>query len=321
MRVLVIGDGDFSWSVSLVRALSVARKRARGYVENGKPGAADVVEDLTVDDDGNIAVNAQSVPRLKKRGYLQKLPTSQDVARYMGVERSVVEKEDWDVVCTCYDSYDRFLDLFPHGRKHVEFLKTDRRFPRTQVSFQIDATALSLAELGSPFDRICWNFPHTGREDADSQQRLIRGFLSAGQALLTKPSGLVVLSLLEGQWERWRLDSFIHSSIICSLSTPHVDAGNVRESEAFGVVSADSTVLNSWSYDRRRTSSRASIENSNARKRHRDARKIPHTDPHTKSHTESHSSSQTCCSQSCPDGEESGSCQFPGSIVYQLKPL
>jgi DNA-directed RNA polymerase subunit RPC12/RpoP len=61
--------------------------------------------------------------------------------------------------------------------------------------------------IGGPvqFDAICWNHPHLGTEDCKVHRYLLLHFLHSAISRL-KDSGCIIVSLVEGQGERWEIE-------------------------------------------------------------------------------------------------------------------
>jgi len=73
---------------------------------------------------------------------------------------------------------------------------------------RINAIDIKSYPLNNNTQRVIWNHPHLGIEDAKKHFSLMNHFLNTIRRIL-KPNGDLMISLLEGQWERWNMDEVI----------------------------------------------------------------------------------------------------------------
>lgn len=74
------------------------------------------------------------------------------------------------------------------------------------VLHRINAMTLP-AHFGSdpPFDVVIWNHPHLGLEDFRLHRLLLAHFFSSATAVLVPETGVVCVSVVNGQDTRWNL--------------------------------------------------------------------------------------------------------------------
>jgi len=127
---------------------------------------------------------------------------------------AIVQAGHPNLCVSFYDSEKDLLRKYPHAGTILDELKETCKYPPV---FNIDATKLDQykqALNGAPFDLIFFTFPHTGVSNnpptsIESNQKLLRGFLSTAHHLLT-PQGQIQLTLKSGEhYSKWNLQSII----------------------------------------------------------------------------------------------------------------
>lgn len=106
--------------------------------------------------------------------------------------------------CTSFDSREELL------RKYPEYAAIEAklvRFERVRVRHNVNAWEIALS-FGADvrFDVIAWNHPHLGVESFKLHRFLMAHFFdSARSSLATADDAAVIVSLVDGQAERWSL--------------------------------------------------------------------------------------------------------------------
>merc|ERR1719183_886342 len=80
---------------------------------------------------------------------------------------------------------------------------------RLEEDLVLDAAYRELvggARSDALFDAVCWNHPHLGTEDCKVHRFLLHHFLFSAISRL-KEDGCVIVSLVEGQGERWEIEA------------------------------------------------------------------------------------------------------------------
>lgn len=116
-----------------------------------------------------------------------------------------------NIVCTCYDSEQIFRSKYPSSAGNIRALRN----LEATVLFRVDATQLhseqrltKLQEAG--YDRIVFNFPHTGAagstpESIQSNQELLQGFFVSA-SLILQPQGQIHLTLRDTPfYQSWKM--------------------------------------------------------------------------------------------------------------------
>ena len=116
------------------------------------------------------------------------------------------------VVCSSFDSREFVLKTYPESIPLLEKLNraVKRSSPDTpfqvEVDHDINAVLLQDHYADRKFHRICWNHPHLGVEDFKRHHQLMIHFLFACKKQLADDAeGLVTITILQGQAERWNL--------------------------------------------------------------------------------------------------------------------
>lgn len=161
-RVLLVGEGDFSFAASLARQNNVAAIVASSF-----------------DDE---TVLEQKYPEVKAT--LQELQASSLPLRDSSTDENWTETDEWNGFST-----DDSTDVAPETGANTPVR------PITTVLHGVDATALSknhkkVLNQHAPFTKIVFNFPHTGGLSTDvnrqvrANQELLVGFFSAAKPYL-----------------------------------------------------------------------------------------------------------------------------------------
>ncbi|CEM39019.1 unnamed protein product [Vitrella brassicaformis CCMP3155] len=118
--------------------------------------------------------------------------------RYLGVARPPDR-----LYATSFDSFSEVHRKYPEAHGIIERLHRAQEVP-VQVLHGINAWAIDAHFPGARFDLIAWNHPHLGKEDFRLHRFLMAHFFYSAAEALT-PGGLVCVSLVDGQAERWEV--------------------------------------------------------------------------------------------------------------------
>jgi 25S rRNA (uracil2634-N3)-methyltransferase len=108
------------------------------------------------------------------------------------------------LIATTYDTETSLIEKYPHSKDAIQQIKDEGQ----TVLHGVDAQKLfSNKELKrkAPFDRIMFNFPHTGGISTDvnrqvrANQALLSAFFQSSMPLLRDPSGTVLVTLFESE--------------------------------------------------------------------------------------------------------------------------
>jgi 25S rRNA (uracil2634-N3)-methyltransferase len=173
-KVLLVGEGDFSFALSLAKHHKPARLTATCY---------DNEEEL-------------------KRKYPSVEETIQALLESVSVDGDDGTSEDSVPASDDFPNEDETnsLDLTSDDIKGVT---------KTDVIFGVDATKLSTSHRkrlrpGGPFTKIVFNFPHVGGLSTDvnrqvrANQQLLVGFFNSANSLLAK-NGQILVTVFEGE--------------------------------------------------------------------------------------------------------------------------
>jgi len=118
-----------------------------------------------------------------------------------------------NLICTTLESRSTLAEKYPQSSEYVKYLEDTG----AKMVYSIDATALGHPNKGGgnhfrklgPFDKIVFNFPHTGglTKDVNRQvranQELLVGFFKSALGMLGE-GGRIVVTIFEGEpYELW----------------------------------------------------------------------------------------------------------------------
>jgi hypothetical protein len=107
--------------------------------------------------------------------------------------------------CTSFDSREELL------RKYPEYAAIEaklQKFERVRVRHNVNAWEIAVSfGVDVRFDVIAWNHPHLGVESFKLHRFLMAHFFDSARASLasSSPNAAVIVSLIDGQAERWSL--------------------------------------------------------------------------------------------------------------------
>jgi 25S rRNA (uracil2634-N3)-methyltransferase len=125
------------------------------------------------------------------------------------------------LTATTYDTLPALVEKYPQAQDVVQQIKDEDQ----TVLHGIDAQKLSsykALKKKAPFDRIIFNFPHTGGLSTDvnrqvrANQALLSSFFQSSIPLLTSPEGTVLVTLFEAEpYGLWNIrDLARHSGLV-----------------------------------------------------------------------------------------------------------
>ena len=176
-RILVVGEGDFSWALSLAVAMGGDNVTATCYDS--------------------------------RRELFEKYATALDnvtTLRQLGVRASR----------RCYAVLCRLWQPKRAARRHHTLVGACVP-PQAQVLYDVDATALHTCEQllnmrpRRKFHRVVFNFPHMGggstEEDVQANQGLLRGFFASAMRVISRRGGEIHVALRSNSfYDSWKIE-------------------------------------------------------------------------------------------------------------------
>ncbi|KAI9818533.1 MAG: hypothetical protein M1827_000592 [Pycnora praestabilis] len=107
------------------------------------------------------------------------------------------------LLATSYDTHATLLEKYPQAAEHISLMLDEGQ----GVLYGVDARKLGERReisRGKGWDRIIWNFPHTGgvTKDVNRQvrgnQELLVSFFTSALPLLSIPHGTIILTIFDG---------------------------------------------------------------------------------------------------------------------------
>lgn len=98
------------------------------------------------------------------------------------------------LVATSYDSKSELLEKYTTARSNLAGL---RNTLNVRVQHGVDATKLHTYFSPSSFDRVLFNFPHTGMQRVHLNRSLMEGFFKSAKYIL-RPTGQIHLTIKSG---------------------------------------------------------------------------------------------------------------------------
>lgn len=137
-----------------------------------------------------------------------------------------------NLIATTFESRSQLVDKYPQAAENISALENEG----TRVVYNIDATALFHPTKGggsnlrklAPFDRIVFNFPHTGgltkdvnRQVRANQELCVRFLEAACKDDVLSKGGRIVITLFEGEpYELWGIRNLArHAGLAVIRST------------------------------------------------------------------------------------------------------
>ena len=128
-------------------------------------------------------------------------------------QQAIVNEGHTKVLTTFYDSKANVLKKYPHAGGILQELEEKSCW---SPIYKVDATQLHTYAIGK-FDLVIFTFPHTGvsnndKDNARSNQELIRGFLKSAQQILS-PGGQIQITLEVGEhYDKWKIASLLEAN-------------------------------------------------------------------------------------------------------------
>ncbi|KAJ3152720.1 hypothetical protein HDU86_005475 [Geranomyces michiganensis] len=166
-RILILGDGNFSFSAALCRIL---------WPREADSGATDP--------HSHVAHTYLGLP-------------------YPGAHHG---HSNFQITTTSFDDRQELLKKYPESKEILEFLQSSKLAELgVKVMHGVNAWELPI-QFGTEekFNVVIWNHPHLGTEDFRLHRFLMAHFFqSVASVLSSEPGSCVCVSLVEGQETRW----------------------------------------------------------------------------------------------------------------------
>lgn len=106
------------------------------------------------------------------------------------------------ITATTLDSRGTVLHKYPKSENILEFLDT---CSNVNVRFKIDATNLKKSFPSESFDRIIFNFPHSGKQRVHINRILLQDFFSSCKDILSKQGRIFVTLKTKPPYSHWNV--------------------------------------------------------------------------------------------------------------------
>ena len=194
-KILILGDGNFSFSLSLLSQLQ--SKDEFVFKENGY---------LAAGNDEKVAMKMDQA----KMDQAEREAGSMSGSMSAASTRSSTygpQNQTFHVTATSFDSKDQVIEKYRDSPVILE--KIESRFASRglcTVLHNVNAWELQSHFGDCKFDFIIWNHPHLGTEDFRLHSFLMAHFFNSCISVLnyqSNPGATVRLSLVQGQESRW----------------------------------------------------------------------------------------------------------------------